>query len=312
MGLRGLSRAGLVRSIDAVLGSRAMTGSFRSLTKGRLRILGYHGISDPAVFEVQMRHLVDNYEPIGPELVIDAVEGGSLPERSVWVTFDDADPTVIDNALPIIGRMGVPATLFVCPGVVGTDQAYWWQIVEDYETNPGVESIGATPAGGWLAFLKTTADSKRREVVAEMSESLTRLNGFAPTRRQVTVDELREFAAHGTIGNHTWDHPCLDKCPGDEQTRQIVLAHDWFQNTLGFQPTLFAYPNGNHARQAEGTLSDLGYRLALLFDHHLAHTGQDPLRLSRVRTSDKASPARYAALLSGVHSAVHSGRNLIA
>ncbi len=307
----GLARAGLVRSVDAVLGSRSLTGPYRSLTKGRLRVLGYHGVSDPAVFESQMRHLVDDYQPIGPREVAAAFNGEPVPDRSVWVTFDDADPTVIDNALPILRALAIPATLFLCPGVVGTVSPYWWQIVADYEADPEAGTIRNRPPEGWLAFLKSTKDAERREIVSEMADSLTRSNASPPTRRQITVEELQEFAAHGTLGNHTWDHPCLDMCPEEEQSLQIAEAHDWLRSNLGFEATLFAYPNGNHSHAAQRVLEELGYDIAVMFDHHLAHTGQDPLRLSRIRTSDVASPARYSALVSGVHSVVHRGRTLI-
>ncbi len=310
MGQRGISRAGGVRSIDAVLGSRFLTAPFRRLTRGRLRILGYHGVADPIVFASQMQHLVDNYDPVTPEQLIAAWNGGTIPPRAVWVTFDDADPTVIDHALPVLRRLAIPATLFVCPGVVGTDTPYWWQVVEDYENTADVEAVGGRPATGWLAYLKSTGDEERRRVVDAMSQSLTLSLGSRPKRRQITVEELEEFITHGSLGNHTWDHPCLDRCSEEEQTRQITKAHDWLQEKFG-TTTLFAYPNGNHSNASQRVLEDLGYDMAVLFDHRLAAHAQNPLRLSRIRTSDTATPARYAALTSGVHSTVHRVRNLL-
>lgn len=309
MGQGGPSRAGVVRSIDAVLGSRLLAGSFRALTGGRLRILGYHGVSDRVRFESQMLHILDHYEPVGAESVSAAMKGGAVRDRSAWVTFDDADPSVVENALPVLKRLGIPATMFVCPGVVGTDIPYWWQIVEEYESSREVELIGATPREGWLAFLKRAEDSNRREVVDAMSESLTLARGSSPTRRQITVGELEEFAAHGTLGNHTWDHPCLDTCSAEEQTNQIVAAHEWLRSTFEPRHLLFAYPNGNHAGTSEHVLRDLGYDLATLFDHRLGRRDQNPLRLSRIRTSDTAAPGRYAALVSGVHPAAHRVRS---
>ena len=40
--------------------------------------------------------------------------------------------------------------------------------------------------------------------------------------------QLRAWVAAGyELGDHTWDHPCLDRADEREQHRQIMDAHTW-------------------------------------------------------------------------------------
>ena len=55
---------------------------------------------------------------------------GTLPEKSVVVTFDDAFLSVFDLAFPILSRLGLPATLFVPTRKVGTDGPMVWRKME--------------------------------------------------------------------------------------------------------------------------------------------------------------------------------------
>lgn len=47
------------------------------------------------------------------------VRGEAIPEKCVWLSFDDVDHTVYENAFPVLREEGVPFTLFVITGHVG-------------------------------------------------------------------------------------------------------------------------------------------------------------------------------------------------
>jgi peptidoglycan/xylan/chitin deacetylase (PgdA/CDA1 family) len=89
-----------------------MTRTFHSL------VLCYHAISDTwsdelavsqADFERQLRRLLDrSYRPVP---AVEALDGR---RKILHVTFDDAFRSVA-KALPILERLGVPATVFACP-----------------------------------------------------------------------------------------------------------------------------------------------------------------------------------------------------
>lgn len=294
---------------DSVAGAPAISRLGVSLTQQRLRILAYHGVSDPDRFSEQMAILRNHFRPVGANRVLDAIQHGrKLPGRAVWVTFDDADPSLIDVALPVLERYELPSTVFVCPGLVDTDHPYWWHVVERFSAEglPFPSSLPVTSEAEALRRLKSIGDAERRSIVNEMMAVVADA-GIRLRRRQISTRELQRYVEHGgTVGNHTWDHPCLNRCHPEEQRRQVIEAHEWLQVRFPSQPLLFSYPNGNWTPQAEAALAGLGYQIAVTFDHWLAHVvRQSPLRLSRLRANSELSLDRYRAILGGIHPVVH-------
>ena len=276
-----------------------------TLSGSKLRIVAYHAVPDPTIFAHHMDHLAERYEPVSVAQVRRAVDGERpLPDRAVWVTFDDGDPSVFDVARPILVSRGVPATAFVCPGVIDTARPFWWVTVrEAAEAGLNATVDGQPSSSAQLeAALKVCDDQVRRRVVADLDEQLMERTGVPLEHPQARTEDLRAWLDEGfDIGNHTWDHPCLDRCAEDVQREQVRDAHDWLTSCLGGQVDLFAYPNGNWAASSEDELRRLGYRLGLGFDHHLADGRSEPLRLSRLRLDADAPAPRARAVLSGLH-----------
>lgn len=309
MTAKGVALGKIEDWFDGLAGSAIVSRAGVAATSRRLRILAYHDVSDQVRFHQQMTTLVRHFRPVSLPDIVAAVETGrELPPRSVWITFDDGDPTVIGLALPVLTDLGLPTTLFLCPGVIDTHQPFWWQVAEIALAHglvvPQVPPESDTVTV--LSTLKAMPDATRRSVISQVTNDLIRA-GVSTERRQLTTAELESYVSQGgTLGNHTWDHPCLDMCPPSEQERQVSAAHDWLMSRFDVHPKVFAYPNGNHALHAEAVLTGLGYRLAVLFDHRLADvTAQHTMRLSRLRTNSELTPGRFQAILSGIHPLVH-------
>ena len=263
----------------------------------RLRILAYHEVPDRDAFAEHMAWVRSVMTPMPLGSALDHLRHGQLPAGSVVVTFDDGHPTLVENALPILNRLGIPATAFVCPGLVDTPEPYWWQVVDRAGTL-GLSEVGDR---SWtVAQLKTIADSMRRDVVAEIRANVEDHLGAFSGKWQLTSLELELWAASGhSIGNHTWDHPILDRCDHESQLQQVVKAHHWLVERFG-ESTFFAYPNGNVSASAKEQLASLGYNCALLFDHRIARPG-DQLALSRIRVNATDPLPEFQAKASGLH-----------
>jgi peptidoglycan/xylan/chitin deacetylase (PgdA/CDA1 family) len=139
-------------------------------------------------------------------------------------------------------------------------------------------------------------------VVQSLAAQVADLCGEALEVRQLTSDELRTWLGAGNeVGNHTWDHPCLDQCPEIEQLNQIRSAHAWLTSLMGAPPTMFAFPNGNPSPAARAELLRLNYSTAVLFDHRLTRLDHaDPLLLSRLRVNATAPLGRFRLTLAGI------------
>ncbi len=261
----------------------------------KLRVLAYHDVSDVDAFERQVEYLAHAYEPVVPPF--DGVP--SSKDRRVWITFDDADPTVVSNALPVLQRYGITASTYVCPGLVDTEVPFWWETVE-HARSLGI-SDGSIPD---LRTLKGWGDPRRREYVASLGEMIrTRSGQFR--RTQITSEQLATWMDSGNrIGNHSWDHPILSTCEPAVQESQIAKAHDWLVSRGMLSDATFAYPDGDATETAVDTLQTLGYEAALLFDHRVS-SGLPSMSVSRIRVNASDSLSEFKAKVSGVHPALH-------
>lgn len=301
------------RLASRALGARPVVSIARLASTGRLPVLAYHDVPDRAIFVTHLDFVQEHYRPIGGSEVAAAVRGGArLPARAIWLTFDDAHAGVFANALPDLAERRLPATLFVCPGVVDTDRPYWWQVLES-----GLAAQGAVSIDGrtWsdssvVTHLKTVPDAVRRATVIRVADGLA-ASGVKVAVPQATTADLRRWLEAGLeLGNHTWDHACLDMCGEAQQREQIEMAHDWLRDLLGSPPRLFAYPNGNTAAPSRQVLTHLGYDVAALFDHRLSRArGQE---VSRLRIDADVPVRRLAAITSGAHPAAFAGTRRLA
>jgi peptidoglycan/xylan/chitin deacetylase (PgdA/CDA1 family) len=295
-------------AVVRVLGSRPVSAVSSRLTARRLRVLAYHGIDDVAAFARQLDRLSTRYSTVTGGAVADWLLGRrTLPARAVWITFDDGDPSVVRHGAPLLAERGMVATMFVCPGVIDTCRPHWWHVVQD----AGEAGLTDVPPSDLLPALKVADDPERRKTVGVLTARL-RAVGSPPVRPQLTSAELRAWTAAGhEVGNHSWDHPCLDRCAPEEQRRQIERAHDWLADVLGRPPDVFAWPNGNRAEPSLDLLRVLGYRLVLACDHKVCARRPDPMGLSRLRIDADAEPTRFDAIVSGAHSVVfHAATHL--
>jgi peptidoglycan/xylan/chitin deacetylase (PgdA/CDA1 family) len=301
-----IAAGGRVVTADGVLNRSFLQPLSRWRTAGRLVVLAYHDIADPAGFERQVRHIRSFMSPVSLDDLLAAMDGEHpLPARPVLVTFDDGDRSVYEEAMPILRSYEVPAVVFVVAGLLGTDEPFWWR-----EVHHLVEH-GATAAGlphgdpeRCVRFLKRLPNAERMRAIERLRQSTPGVRLRTP---QLEVSHLLEMESGGiAVGNHTMSHPCLDRCAYDRLEAEIADAHALLERQLGRPPAAFAYPNGNFDERAAAILSELGYDAAFLFDHR---TGPQPpadrYRISRLRVSSTASDDRFAIITSGLHPTIH-------
>lgn len=287
------------RGIAQIPLSRLACTVARGASSNRLRVLALHGVPDLDRFEVLLDEVLADYSPVSSSDVRDALERDiGLPRFPVWFTFDDGLPSTFAAGQALADR-GIRATAFVCPGVLDSDRHLWFQAWERCDElnllgRPGDQDRFA------LSRLKTLPDSDRR---AETDVLLVRLSeaGDRPPM-QATQAMLERWVSQGhDIGNHTWDHPMLDRCSPETSRDQVAASHRALEER-GFAASVLAYPNGNWSQSAEGAARELGYVGSLLFDHRLTTLDGNPHRLSRLRLDSDASSRRTASVLSGAHS----------
>ncbi|MFD8323794.1 polysaccharide deacetylase family protein [Kitasatospora purpeofusca] len=282
---------------------------FRARAAQRLAVLAYHGVTDPRSFGAQLDRLRRLATPVSLAAVQEAVaERRPLPARSVLVTFDDADRSVLTHALPALIERGIPAAAFVISELIGTERPFWWHEADFLARNGGrARSLDCGHPSQLLRRLKAMPDPDRRRSLQELRVSADRR---PPGQEQLTPADLLALREGGVaIGNHTQGHPCLGRCDDATVRAEITGAHEALTRWLGEPPVAFAYPDGGHDVRAEGVLQELGYRLGFLSDHRLGpRLPSHPLQISRLQVDSTTSTRRFDTILSGLEPAYRRWR----
>lgn len=298
-GNRGSVRERETRRAESVL-ARSPVQLAMSTWRRRLAVLAYHGVDDPVQLARHLDWLVENAAVVSLDDVGDALRFSTpLPARAVLVTFDDGEPSVLDRGAPLLRERGMPAVVFVIPGLVDSDSPFWWTELEELATDTGADRRTVQRL---VRRMKTVPDAQRRHEIERLRERV----GRAGATRQLTRDDLRKLELDGiAVGNHSLTHPCLDRCDDATLRTEVHQAHEMLTEMLGHPPTAFAYPNGNVDQRVRRVVASAGYTTAFGFDHRLVSRRADPLRVSRVRVDSGASLDRFRILVSGLHPALH-------
>jgi peptidoglycan/xylan/chitin deacetylase (PgdA/CDA1 family) len=307
-------------------------GAVRRLRSGSVAIVMYHGVDrDPmevphwchleaAGFEEQVRFLSREYRVIELSEAIERIgRRAPLPERCAVVTFDDGLRDVSTTAYPILRRHGVPASVFLVTGLIGSRQPTWpdrtYQALsitsrasiamagETWPLTTGSERASACSALN--ARLKTLPDRERAERQDRLLDELGRPPDLPPDSPLAIMgwEEIEELSRSGLIafGSHTHTHPILAQCDLDTQRAELEASRDILRERLG-TADLFAYPNGG-ARDFTGEtkrlLVDLGYRCGLATVPGLNQVGADLFELSRIGIGGGTTLSEFEWLMTG-------------
>jgi peptidoglycan/xylan/chitin deacetylase (PgdA/CDA1 family) len=100
-----------------------------------IRILFYHRVSHdddelavtPDRFRWQMESLAESgFTVVDVHGVVELIDRGLMPPRTIGLSFDDGYLDNAENALPILREHGFRATVFLATAVTDGRAAFWW------------------------------------------------------------------------------------------------------------------------------------------------------------------------------------------
>jgi len=244
-----------------------------------------------ATFERHCRLIADACDPISLDDFREARESGRvLPPRSVIVTFDDGYRGVLDHALPILERYGIPATVFVSIAPVLKGQHFWFDAQSRREGEASVVNARMLPYRQWRALVESI------ETMAVDTES----------HRPLTRSELERLAESPLIeiGAHTMTHPTLALAPAADQQREVAGCREALERVLERRVTAFAYPYGNpvadYTPETVNVVRQARFDLAFTTGASFATVECDALQIPRFMMLDTVGDVELA------HRLVHS------
>jgi len=187
-------------------------------------ILMYHRIAEddldpwqlcvsPKNFAVQMDLLRRTRQPMRLEDLTRELKQGRCPRKAVVVTFDDGYRDNLQAALPVLEAFDVPATVFCTAGVVGGEQAFWWDRLAGLLLGPDrlppalALDLGGHPkratlhAAARYDAVDRAADRRRQDDAAPASPRLGFyrqvwgwLRPLAECERRVALDQIARWS----------------------------------------------------------------------------------------------------------------------
>ncbi len=299
-------------------------------------ILAYHGVTagpaspfgnlrrlhvPAARFEEQLRVLSSEWRPIPLRDLVESIETGrSLPARSVVLTFDDGYRNVLTNAIPLLRKYSVPATVFVVTHYGGR----MWE--DEVEVAVELANAEALRWNGAVYRLQSLQD-KRRTLAAVM----TALQRLGPAR-EPAVEKLREalgaprfprdddrdlldwedlatLRREGVeIGSHADRHEPLTERALSDVREGLSKSHETLTYKLGPHRYPLAYPYGANDAAISAVARDAGFACALAGRPGFNGPDADVFALKRFLIGADDDALRLRASLSGLRAFGQSGR----
>jgi peptidoglycan/xylan/chitin deacetylase (PgdA/CDA1 family) len=272
MGISGAVKDGVYGSAGRMLRTvlSAPTLDRLSRRKSLFQILVYHRVlpkADPfamspvtsEAFDRQMALLRSRFRPASLDQLLLEMEQGDVKPGTVCVTFDDGYADNCEHAWPVLQKYGIPATIYLATGLIGTGKAAWYDQVLAIMRETKAPRLDWEPAGFNAVNLVHPTDR-----AAFSFRLLEWLKGFSPQERDahmevlakklgpanagkamLTWDQVKSMVGKGIVfGAHTENHPILSKVSPTEMATEIVTSKSAIENQLQIPVRHFAYPNG--------------------------------------------------------------------
>jgi peptidoglycan/xylan/chitin deacetylase (PgdA/CDA1 family) len=197
-------------------------------------------------------------------------EGRPLPPRAVALTFDDGYRDQLELAVPMLERLGLPATFFLVPGLLDGTARPWWEVVGwllDRATRDAVvwegRAVGLRGAAQRRSSLRLISERLKRRDSRAREAAITELTDGcrpvgSPTERARFMDwaDARELARRGfAVGSHSQQHAILSQESDTEQRRDLELSRRQLEQELEVPVELLGYPNGTALDYDQGTIA---------------------------------------------------------
>jgi len=277
----------------------------RARSMRRPRILMYHSVGHEDVsirqFRWQLRLLRDSFDVVSLPRLVDRLVAGTANGEEVALTFDDGVRNHYSVVWPMLREARVPATFFVCPGLIESGAWLW-----NSELRTRLSLLGkserarvalqagcpSSTAEGMVVWAKRLPLERRREF-EQQARALTQ--EFEPTAAQLDRNapmswvQLRRLdPALITIGSHAATHPIRTTLTRDALDAEIAESRIVLEQHLGRSADLFCYPNGANDATTRDAVRNV-FRAALATRQDVVTREADLFALPRVPAGHRNS-----------------------
>lgn len=257
------TRAGIVLTFHRVLPVRGAEQSFEP-----------HITLTDKVFEQLLVLLCREFHVVSLQQLLEQPEGSDHRQR-VAISFDDGWADTYSYAYPILQRYGVPATIFICPGLMAGDakvlpeerfariwqwcasQGYLKFLLRDLRTW-GLDGGVSLTRQTWSRLAKRLALNARMLMLSHLETAYGVPE--CKERKFLTWDEVN-IMRRGDIsfGSHTLSHSTLTSEQYPSLGEELRRSRETIEFRLQEEIRLLAYPNGAYDARVIEAARQAGY-----------------------------------------------------
>jgi len=265
-------------------------------------------------FEKHLQYLAEHFETIS----LQEVREKSVKKNSCIITFDDGWADNYTNALPLLRKYNIPATIFLTTNLVGSNSWPWPDRISYYvykgDRDLLISLINMIPLSSShtrlprpLLFLTRSSRSiiaervintlksfdensllKTMEIIDKMFNLLKeQLYTLRPWLSWEEVCEMEEAGL--TFGAHTHNHKILSSISHENAHEEICKSREVLYSKLKRPLDIFCYPNGNYNDEIISIVRDCGFIEAVTTNPGYIECDVDPFLLPRILLHDDIS-----------------------
>jgi peptidoglycan/xylan/chitin deacetylase (PgdA/CDA1 family) len=246
---RVLVDGGVARIIRTARGARTLVLAYHNVVRDGEAVPGMSMHLPLSDFRRQMAVLAESARVIPLACVLEPEPPGRKPR--VAVTFDDGYRGALRLAVPVLEDLGLPATFFLAPGLLGGD-APWWD---------------ALPISGWDEFATVFVELQARDAAVRRwaAERGIRSRTLPPDFQPTSVGEAIELAGRAgfTVGAHSWSHPNLAAVAADALDLELEGSRQWVAARFPNAIPWIAYPYGLNTALVRDRAAAAGFQAGL-------------------------------------------------
>lgn len=228
-------------------------------------------------FAMQLDEIIETHQVVPLAEIFKApVNCQSTNKPRAAITFDDGYVGSLTSGLAELKRRELPATYFVCPGLLGL-KGFWWDVLAD------------TGTGELTAEFRKAAlnrDCGRTEDVLDRAKFKEMELHCQPHHAGAASEDMLAEAAKTEgirIGSHTWSHVSLDCLSQKELSVELRKSYRWLVRRYGDHvvPWL-SLPYGRGGERVISEARSLGYEGIVRIAGGLAGPDSDQFAAPRV------------------------------
>lgn len=270
-------------------------------------ILMYHGVApvEAETFQEQMRFLARNFAVVSLDCLVGTGTHGRPAQGVVALTFDDGLRNNYTVVYPVLRELGLPATYFVCPGLIAGGHWLWThemrarlarlspEAIREGLAGFGEPGVEIDPVVEWMKSLPLVMRRRAEEAIREATPT------FAPSAVEhecfdvMTWSELKALdRGLITIGSHSMSHAMLPGLSAGEVEFEVKESRQVLERHLDREVRYFCYPSGRRTPDVVEHVRRC-YAAAMLADCGMVSPECDPHLLPRIPGSPE-DPALVA------------------